>query len=104
MLWILGGLSIVVLFTYCLLKTASNADAAEEKWWKERKKDFEKGVKPSRLAEVSYQGKQVPLFKISPAMYSKLVHFCSRHPANSKEFFYRKLFYKFRSFIRGYQV
>ena len=43
MWWIIGGLSIVIFFTYCLLKTASNADDAEEKWWKEHKKDFEKG-------------------------------------------------------------
>lgn len=43
MWWIIGIASFAGLVLYCSCVAASNADDVEEKWWKEHKKDFEKG-------------------------------------------------------------
>ena len=40
MWWFIGGLIVVIFFTYCLCKTASDADDREEKWWKEHEADM----------------------------------------------------------------
>jgi hypothetical protein len=44
MWWIIGiGAAIFLIFlTYCLLKTASDADDREEEWWKDHENEFKK--------------------------------------------------------------
>lgn len=43
MWWIIGISFFAGLILYCACVVGSNADDAEEKWWKEHKKDFKKG-------------------------------------------------------------